>query len=256
MFTTARNAISATLPVTALFALSVATAPPLRAQPQTPPSAFEVASVRLIPPGQGGMISISPPGSPTFVATNINLEILIAMAYGTDSDKILSGPSWLGSQQYDVTAKVEGNPHLTYEQLKAPLQKLLAERFQLALHRQTKEGSGYALVAAKSGPKLQETKGDSPHAYIIKGGLRLQNSSLDVLAGSLTRPAGRPVVNETGIKGNFDITLDYAPEGAADSDRPSLFTALQEQLGLQLVTRRVPVEMLVIDRVERTPSEN
>ena len=101
---------------------------------------------------------------------------------------------------------------------KSAAAKLLQERFQLAVRRQTKEGSGYALVVAKNGPKLQETKGDPPHAYIIKGGLRLQNSSLDGLAGSLTRPAGRPIVNETGIKGNFDINLDYAPEGAANSD--------------------------------------
>jgi uncharacterized protein (TIGR03435 family) len=255
MFTATRNTISATLPVAALFALSAATVSQLHAQAPTPPSSFEVASVRLIPPSQGGMISVTPPGSPTFTATNVNLEILIAMAYGVDSDNI-SGPSWLGSQQYDVTAKVEGNPRLTYEQLRAPLQKLLEERFQLAVHRETKEGSGYALVAAKSGPKLRESKGDSPHAYIIKGGLRLQNVSLDSLAGSLTRPTGRPVVNETGIKGNFDITLDYAPEGATNSEMPSLFTALQEQLGLQLVTRRVPIEVLVIDRVERVPSEN
>ena len=246
----------ATLAVAALFVLSAATMPQLYAQAPTPPAEFEVASVRLIPPGKGGMISVSPPGSPTFTATNISLQLLIAVAYGMDSDNILNGPSWLGSQQYDVTAKAEGNPRLTYEQLRAPLQKLLQERFQLAVHPQTKEGSGYALVAAKNGPKLEETKGDSTHAYIIKGGLRLQNVSLDSLAGSLTRPTGRPVVNETGIKGNFDITLDYAPEGATNSEMPSLFTALQEQLGLQLVTRRVPIEMLVIDRVERVPSEN
>jgi uncharacterized protein (TIGR03435 family) len=256
MFIAARNALSAMVSIGALFAVSVATAPPLRAQPATPASAFEVASVRLIPPGKGGMISISPSGSPTFTATNINLEILIAMAYGVDSDNLLNAPSWLGSQQYDLTAKAEGSPRLTYEQLRAPLQKLLEERFQLAVHRQTKEGSGYALVAAKSGPKLQESKGDAPHAYILKGGLNLQNSSIDDLAGTLKRPAGRPVVNETGIKGRFDIKLDYVPEGAANSDRPSLFTALQEQLGLQLVTRKVPVEMLAIDRVERVPSEN
>lgn len=256
MFTAARNTLSATLVFPALFGLSVATSPALDAQAPTPPSAFEVASVRLIPPGKGGIFSISPPGSPTFTATNIDLENLIAMAYGVDSDNLLNGPSWLGSQLYDVTAKVEGSPRLTYEQLRAPLQKLLEERFQLAVHRQTKEGSGYALVAAKSGSKLQESKGDAPHRYILKGGLNLQNSSLDDLAGTLKRPAGRPVVNETGIKGKFDIKLDYAPEGAANSDRPSLFTALQEQLGLQLVTRKVPVATLVIDRVERVPSEN
>jgi len=256
MFTAFMNAISSTLAAAALFTVSAAIMPALQAQTAAPPSAFEVASVRLIPPGRGGMISISPPGSPTFTATNINLEILIAMAYGVDSDNLLNAPSWLGSQQYDVTAKAEGNPRLTYEQLRAPLQKLLEERFQLAVHRQTKEGSGYALIAAKRGPKLLETKGEPPHAYILKGGLNLQNSSLDDLAGTLKKPAGRPVINETGIKGQYDIKLNYAPEGAANSELPSLFTALPEQLGLQLVPPKVPVATLVIDRVERVPAEN
>jgi len=255
MFTVDRNAISSMLAATAFFTMSAATTPALHAQTAAPPSAFEVASVRMIPPGKEGLISISPPGSPTFTAT-INLENLIAMAYGVDSDNVLNAPSWLGWQQYDITAKAEGNPRLTYEQLKAPLQKLLEERFHLAAHRQTKEGSGYALVAAKSGPKLLETKGEAPHAYILKGGVHLQNSSLDDLAGTLKIPAGRPVVNETGIKGKFDIKLNYAPEGAANSELPSLFTALPEQLGLQLVPRKVPVATLVIDRVERVPTEN
>jgi uncharacterized protein (TIGR03435 family) len=256
MLTADRNAISSVLAAAALFTLSATTPPALQAQTATAPSVFEVASVRLIPPGKGGMISISPPDSPTFTARNINLEILIAMAYGVDSDNLLNAPSWLGSQQYDVTAKAEGNPRLTYQQLRAPLQKLLEERFQLAVHRQTKEGSGYALVAAKSGPKLLETKGEPPHSYILKSGLNLQNSSLDDLAGTLKKPAGRSVVNETGIKGKFDIKLSYAPEGAANSELPSLFTALQEQLGLQLVPRKAPIATLVIDRVERVPAEN
>ncbi len=236
--------------------VALAVAPLLLAQGSKPPASFEVASVRLSPPGGSGMTSISPPGSQTFTATNVRMEILISMAYGVDSDRVSGGPSWMGSQAYDVTAKAEGGARLSYQELGPPLQKLLEERFHLAVHRQTKEGSGYALVIAKGGPKLTETKGGAPHAYILKGGVNLQNSPIDGLAGTLSRPAGRSVVNETGIKGNYDITLEYAPEGAVDSAKPSLFTALQEQLGLQLVPRKVPIETVVIDRVDRVPTEN
>ena len=223
---------------------------------QPPAATFEVASVRLTPPGGNGMTSISPPGSATFSAMHVNLPILISMAYGVDSDRVTGGPSWVGSQQYDVNAKAEGDRRLSYEELKAPLQKLLEERFQLVVKRQTKEGSGYALVVAKSGAKLKKTEGAPTHAYIFKGRLDLQNEPLDGLAGALSRPAGRPVVNETAIKDNYDIKLQYAPEGAVNSSLPSIFTALQEQLGLQLVPRKVPVEVVVIERVERVPADN
>jgi uncharacterized protein (TIGR03435 family) len=86
---------------------------------------------------------------------------------------------------------------------------------------------------------------------ILKGGLRADNISLKMLAAMLAGPAGRPVVDKTGIEGNFDVKLDYAPEGIADSSLPSIFTALQEQLGLKLVPQKVPVETLVVDRAEK-----
>ncbi len=242
----------------AAVAIAFAMALTLLAQDQTSPAgpaAFDVASVRVVPPGSGGMISISPPGSPGFTAANINMGILIAMAYGVDSDRI-TGPGWLGSQQYDVSAKTETNTHLSYEQLRAPLQKLLEQRFQLAVHTDTKEGSGYALVVAKGGAKLTATKGGEPHSYILKTGIDIRNESLDGFVGALARPSGRPVVNETGMAGNYDISLAYAPEDAKDPSLPSIFTALQEQLGLQLVSRKVPVKTLIVDHIERIPTEN
>jgi uncharacterized protein (TIGR03435 family) len=237
-----------------LVLMACASAPQLWAQP--PVATFEIASVRMTPPGGNGLTSISPPGSATFSAMHVSLPILISIAYGVDSDRVTGGPSWVGSQQYDVNAKAEGDRRLSYEELKAPLQKLLEERFQLVVKRQTKEGPGYALVVAKSGSKLKRTEGGAAHSYILKGGLDLQNAPLDGFAGALSRPAGRPVVNETGIKDNYDIKLQYAPEGAVNSPLPSIFTALQEQLGLQLVPRKVPVEMVVIERVERVPADN
>lgn len=220
------------------------------------PGAFDVASVRLIPPGESGLTSISPSGSPSFMARNVTLQILISLAYEVDSDRVTGGPSWLESQQYDVSAKWEGNAQLSYEQLRVPLQKLLTERLQLAVHRQTKERSGYALVTAKNGPALTQTKGGSPHGYILKNGIDLQNETMDTLAGILRRPAHAPVVNETGIKGNYDIRLNFAPDDAPNSNLPTLFTALREKLGLQLVSRKSQVETVVIDHVERVPVEN
>lgn len=214
--------------------------------------AFEVASIRMSP---GGMMSISPPDSPGFTAKNVSMQILISLAYGGDSDRV-QGPGWISSQQYDVTAKSEGERKLSYDELKPLLQDLLAQRFQLKVHTQMKEGSGYALVVAKGGAKLQETKGAADHSYILPNSLDVQNRSIAAFAGTLSRPAGRPVVDETGLKGNYDIRLKYAEDRDANPTLPSIFTALQEQLGLQLVPKKVPVEFIIVDHVESSPAEN
>jgi uncharacterized protein (TIGR03435 family) len=112
------------------------------------------------------------------------------------------------------------------------------------------------VVVAKGGPKLKKSTTDSGQRYILKDGMLLQYITLASFAAALARPMGRPVIDQTGIAGNFDIKLDYAPEDLADSSRPSLFTALQEQLGLKLEAQKIAVEMLVIDHAERVPSEN
>ena len=217
---------------------------------------LEVASVRLTPAGNLGFMSVSPFGSARFTATNATLEFLIEMAFGVEANKISGEPGWLGSDHYDVSAKAEGDRSLTYEQWKPLLQQLLAERFKLAIHHEMKDFSGYTLVVAKNGPKLQASTGAASQGYILPAGLRAPHASLDSLASMLMSPTGRPVVNETKIKGNYDIVLDYAAAGAADSPLPSIFTALQEQLGLKLEPQKVPVEILVIDHVERVPTEN
>lgn len=217
--------------------------------------AFEVASVKRTPPATIGYTSISPFGSATFTATNVSLEILISLAFGIDSNRISGKQSWLDSEHYDVSAKAEGGGKISREELKPMLQKLLIERFKLSVHRERKDTPGYALVVAKA-PKLQTSKGGASRPMILKGGLRADNISIKTLAAMLAGPAGRPVVDKTGIEGNFDVKLDYAPEGSADSSMPSIFTALQEQLGLKLVPQTVPVETLVVDRAEKVPTEN
>lgn len=115
---------------------------------------------------------------------------------------------------------------------------------------------GCALTSAKGGPKLVRSAGSSEAAVIYAGGLRAANISMETFAGMLRSPAGRPVVDKTGIAGEYDFTLRYAPEGDAEASLPSLFTALEEQCGLKLEGAKVPVETITIDRVEKVPAEN
>jgi uncharacterized protein (TIGR03435 family) len=216
---------------------------------------FEVASVRLSPPDHG-FTSVSPYGSDTFTARNATLAYLMTIAFGVDSNQISGGPGWLDSQTYDITAKAEGNGGLTREQLRPLLRELLEQRFQLTTHRENKDLSGYALVVAKGGPKLQANQGAPQVINLFSDRLLAQNVSMQTFAGVLAMPTGRPVVDKTAIEGMYDFNLRFAPNGANDSPLPSLFTALQEQFGLKLQSQKVPVEMLVVDHVEKTPTEN
>jgi uncharacterized protein (TIGR03435 family) len=188
--------------------------------------------------------------------------MLIQMAFRVEESQILGRPAWLGVDRYNITAKVEGGKGLAFGQLKAPLQQLLAQRFGLAVHHEMKDIQGYAMVVTKSGAKLQKlpvTDETSDRGYLLPGGVRGKQVSVEWLAAMLALKVGRPVVDKTGIEGNYDIKLVYAPDTGelpADSSLPSIFTALQEQLGLKLEPQKVAVEMLVIDHVERVPTEN
>jgi uncharacterized protein (TIGR03435 family) len=220
-----------------------------------PPTAFEVASVKPTPPDKpGGMLTI--PQGTSFNTTGMSLEILIQLAFGLEQSQIV-GPDWINSERYDIAAKTEGGVSLTYEQMKPLVQRLLADRFKLTYHRETKETNGYALVAAKSGPKLQAAKpGASKGGNILRDGIQIQSATMKALASMLAIPLRQPVVDKTGIAGDYEIKLSFAPNDATDSTLPTLFTALQEQLGLRLESTKVPVEMLVIDHVEKVPTEN
>lgn len=138
-----------------------------------------------------------------------------------------------------------------------PLERrLLKDRFHLVVHRETRQVEGYGLLVAKSGPKLQSANGDSHVGYMLSDTLRFSSISLDTFAAAVARVVGRPVADRTGIKGNYNIELHYAPADSSDSAYPSIFGALQEQLGLKLEPQQVPDEILVIDSVDREPTEN
>lgn len=239
------------------FALCGSVSVAIRAQaPAAPTPSFDVASVRQVPEGQR-LTSLSPSGDKRFRAENASMKLLIEMAFGTN-DYQISGKNldWLNSKFYDVEAAPEGDVPLSYEQLRLPLQQLLAQRFHLTFHREWKDMQGYALVVAKGGSKLTAAKDISTTGYILPDGLRSPSISMRTFAAMLAHPLGQPVMNKTDIAGNYDINLHYTPDGSTDSPYPSIFTAVQEQLGLKLEPQKVPVEMLVLDHLEQTPTPN
>src|SRR6185437_6197754 len=224
------------------------------------PTKFDVASVRMLgKPAGDGFTKISDPGALLFTAHNVSLDFLIQMAFGVQADRIEGGPSWMDSTFHDVSAKPNAEKGPTYEQLKPMLQQLLAQRFHLQTHMEEKEMKGYSLVVAKGGQRLTRSKsGVTGGLYILPNGLRASGLNLKDLASLLSSRLKQPVKDDTGIQGKFDVKLNFAPPetDVVDSSLPSIFTAVQEQLGLKLEPAKVPVQMLVIDHVERVPTEN
>lgn len=230
------------------------------AQPASAPS-FEVVSIHLVDPHAAGDPSRSSMSSfPTnlFTMKSTPLTFLIQFAYQIESQDYISAmPGWMESQEYDVSAKVEGDQQLTLEQMRPMLQRLLKQRFHLVFHRETKMFSGFALIVAKGGPKLQVSQGDGkPSALMLSNRLSAMHMDTTHFAGVLAHRVSQPVEDKTGLTGIYDYSLSYAPANTSDSGLPDLFTALQEQLGLKLESQKVPVEILVIDHVDKIPTEN
>jgi uncharacterized protein (TIGR03435 family) len=215
---------------------------------------FEVASVKPNATGSGHS-DIDVDGN-LLRMNNVTLRACITWAYRT-TDSQVSGPEWLTSERFDIVAKSEsGKPQP--EMLKA----VLEERFKLEVHRETKELTEYALVLAKNGPKLKKVEPGEGDTTSRRGHLTATRTSMSGLARFLAGPnvrLGRPVANKTGLDGVFDFNLDWTPESGeqpkADAP-PSIFVALQEQLGLKLEAQKGPVEILIVDHVEKVPLEN
>ena len=229
---------------------------PALAQARIQASSFEVASLRLVESETPGYTSISSFDSNHFTATKASLLLLICIAYGIDENQLVSPPSWLAGTYYNVAAKAEGEAPLDYQQMKPLLQHLLEQRLHLEAHRGTRQVAGYALVISKTPPILKPAITTNTQAYIMTNQLSARSTSLETFAAMLTHPLGKPVKDETGIPGTFNITLDFAPVDSTDSTLPSIFTAIQQQLGLKLEPRQIQQQTLKIDRVERVPAEN
>jgi uncharacterized protein (TIGR03435 family) len=233
---------------------------PILAEAQEAP-AFEVASVKLTQHGRdkdGWSRSSLNVINDRFVATNASMEECIRYAYDVKAYQII-GPDWLNSDaaSYDIIATAP--PGTPSKQIPLMLQTLLAERFKLAVHRETRMLPVYELVVAKNGPKLTPAKsGGRSSTNSNNGNVTATSVSMAELAHQLsrTRVIDRPVFDKTGITGEFDFTYEYAPDDNDSAGRPSIFTAIQQKLGLKLESTKGPVEVVVIDRAEKVPSAN
>lgn len=229
------------------------------AAPQQLPSTragFEVASIRMVPERDAGYFSMSPSGVGLFTMHNVTLQFAIAWAFGVDSNRVSGGPEWIDRQQYDISARPESDSGLAYEQLMPLVQQLLRNRFHLECHRVTKNFKGYALTVSGKSLKISPTKGGATYGYMMANRLDAQNVPMSFIASLLGHSLHEAAKDETGLKGNYDLHIQFAPLEATDSSLPSLFTAVQ-QLGLKLESRKdIPQPTLVIDHVDRVPTAN
>ena len=290
--------------------LLVAGVAPLRAASQAAqiPSAqsaavpaFDVVSIKENRSGEMGQRINRQPGG-RIITSNYSVRALLLFSYGLQPQQLIGGPDWIDSARYDITAQASGEFPITEPGTVGPpqlmMQRMLAERFQLGVHTETRELPIYALTLARRdgrlGPRIAtaaidcqtalteamkkaqsgggppqspQRAGGGPGCGMTFDGRRVTagGMSMEALARSLAGQVGRLVINRTGLMGGFDFDLEFAPDptmipaGAQlpppDANAPSIFTALEEQLGLRLEATRGPVEVLVIDRVER-PTEN
>ena len=294
---------------------------PPPAPPGSPAPAFEVASIKRNKSGDG-FISVSlSPQRPTF--TNVPARQLIVRAYNVQPFQVVGGPSWITSDRFDITAKAPDSA--TPQQMNDMLQSLLADRFKLKVHRESRQGDVYRLVKARPDGKLGEAikpaavdcaamigrgrpggpgpapgsgpvavgsapvpapggRGGAPapgpgapmagcQMMMTPGRVQMGGQPISTLANTLSNQLGRPVVDDTGLAGSYDLTLSYMPDAGGrgmpigplppgapdlppiDPNAPSLPTALQEQLGLKLESGKGPIDVIVIDSIE-PPTED
>lgn len=225
-------------------------------------------------------------------ASNVTLRLLLTLAYDVRDFQISGGPPWLDTQLYDIQARAGNAPETPagpdavrnmtdeqrktfQEQMRERLRGLLADRFQLAVHRESKEQQVYSLEIAKGGPKLQEATTTGPASGRVRmgrGELTGDGVAMEFIVQVLSTQVRRPVLDKTGLKGKYDFKLTFTPDGPQgfgpgpppagvepppppDPNGPTIYTAVQEQMGLALKSEKRPVDMIVIDRVEKA-SEN
>jgi uncharacterized protein (TIGR03435 family) len=245
-----------------------AQAPAVRAE-------FEVASIRRNLSGDRPFWGPAVGGR--FTATNATLKMLIALGWRIQSFSISGAPSWVGTEGYDVSAK-EPDPNATDDDFLLMMQNLLKNRFSLKVHTETREMSVYVLAPAKNGLKLPDANPEPCLTFALKpnsrdlrtdpqagcagmnvtpGLIADERVSMAWFAAVLEGVLGRPLLDRTGFTGSFKVHLEFAPvtNNDPESTKPSIFTALEEQLGLKLDSQKGPAEVLVIDHAER-PSEN
>jgi uncharacterized protein (TIGR03435 family) len=221
------------------------------------------------PPAQFEAVSIKPDRSDTgnsgentargrFTVTNDSLKKLVELAFGVKEFQIAGDPGWIGTERYDIIATTGTGRDLGDTELRPLLQAMLSDRFALKFHRETKQLTVYSLVVAKGGPKLKTHTGAAGSSTTTSSAsMSATKATTAMLASHLSTLLGRTVIDNTRLSGEFDYHLEWAPDkaGTEAPSGPSIFTALQEQLGLKLNSAKGPVETIVIDSAEK-PSEN
>jgi uncharacterized protein (TIGR03435 family) len=253
MIQTLRGATLALAALWALFGQSAVT-----------PAKFEVASVKPVASEsrEGADYRTFPGGRLTM--TNLTLKTILREAYGVKEFQLSGGPPWFDRDHFDIEAKAGGPA--TRAEMMPMLQALLMDRFQLKVHRESKDGNVYALVVGKRGSKLKQAsdgeqsfvrvaRADPPERPVVTSIIYGQRANMSSLIERLSSRLRTPVLDRTGIKGDFNFKLEFAYDDTQPDSGPSLLSAIQDQLGLKLEAARGPIETLVVDHAER-PSEN
>ena len=243
------------------------------------PLAFEVASIKPSMAGTRGSGIRPKPGGQGYIAANVSVSSMMQVMYRITASQIVGGPTWMSSDVWDVEANADhaGN---TTDQLHEMFQTLLADRFELRFHREKKDMGAYVLNVDRSGSKLKVSESKDPYDIPIKPGDQPFKSvgtrvPISYLCFYLSQTLRVPVVDQTGLNGFYDFTLEWMPQidlpppgpnipdqitvesqtKVVDAIQSAMISALRAQLGLKLESRKAPVEVFVIDHVER-PSEN
>jgi uncharacterized protein (TIGR03435 family) len=223
---------------------------------QTPE--FDVASVKASrSDSERGSIQMAK-GSLTMA--NAPLRRIVSAAFGISEDRdpyLLAGPGWMAAERNDVAAKFPAAT--SADQVRLMLQALLKERFGMKFHRETREVPAYVLVVAKSGLKARPAAEGSAGGFNRRQGhLESRSATMAALADKLSQQSDRPVVDKTAVRGSYEFTVDWTPDELQSDGQagPSLFTAIEEQLGLKLEARKEPMEIVVVDYAEKRPSGN
>jgi uncharacterized protein (TIGR03435 family) len=227
------------------------------------PLAFEVASVRVSDPGEAGPGDIprnmdNSPGH--FIMRNVPLRYCLEWAYDL-KDYQVAGPDWIkADNRYDIVANAPG---ASENDMRIMLQTLLLERFRMKVHRETRDLDVYALLPGKGVPKVKEASADEETSLGAgpNGTVKFTKQPISRFTFLLTRRMDRPAIDMTGLKGLYDFTIDLSGLGfngnpPQDASAPSVFTTVQENLGLRLEAQKAPIDLLVVDHAEKVPTAN
>ncbi|HEY3839037.1 MAG TPA: TIGR03435 family protein [Bryobacteraceae bacterium] len=214
------------------------------------PPAFEAAAIKPSKDVSGGTSWNTEHGRINLSAT---LKGMISIAYQVKGFQVAGGPRWIDGDRFEINAKAEGSAD--DPQLLAMLQTLLADRFQLVIHHEQKIAPAYALVVAKSGLKMKPSEATGSSSKSGSGVITAKGVTMAKLAELLSRRVGAPVADLTETPGTFDFKLEWSIDGDPNDDQSALFAALQSELGVKLESRKLPVDLLVVDRAEK-PSDN